>query len=476
MASTDPILILQMQRMGDLVLSYPLCGWLNGQNPEAPLYLVGERIFFEGLACISPPVRYFDYTKAASLKNTKFSHIINLSHRPEAAKICGELEAEHRTGSYINKHGITCCAGKWQLYRNSIHHNNKHNLFHWADLNAMDLLTSKAMQRTSWPPVRKKNPSTGRIGLFVGASEPEKRPEPLFWSKLASALINQGLKPVLLGGQQDMPVAEKVATLLKAPALNLCGKFSIHELCIFMETLDLLVVPDTGPMHIGTWLGVPVLNLSVGPVNAWETGPFAPGHFVLRSARECVGCWSCNQPDVLCKADVTPEITLKVVNAILSDTCTALANEDFAGSELFVTARDEFGLFTMLPVMAQPENKSTQALFWKLFFLMQLKFVADTAELRQRLQLHLAEIIPTDDSQELLHEKTKEITSQLLLAIRQPEKTKISMDSFWFSFPAFMRPLSSYIHLNCSNQFFAREAIMESLNMVEFFYSLLKAS
>ena len=34
-------------------------------------------------------------------------------------------------------------------------------------------------------------------------------------------------------------------------------------------------------MHLADWLGVPVLNLSMGPVRAHETGPYSPGQLVL---------------------------------------------------------------------------------------------------------------------------------------------------------------------------------------------------
>lgn len=48
-------------------------------------------------------------------------------------------------------------------------------------------------------------------------------------------------------------------------------------------------------MHVGAWGGTLTLNLSMGPVNAWETAPFPPGHFVLRSTASCVGCWRCTR-------------------------------------------------------------------------------------------------------------------------------------------------------------------------------------
>ena len=37
-----PILVLQMQRMGDLVLTFPLLAWLRAEHPRRPLWGGGE--------------------------------------------------------------------------------------------------------------------------------------------------------------------------------------------------------------------------------------------------------------------------------------------------------------------------------------------------------------------------------------------------------------------------------------------------
>lgn len=47
-----------------------------------------------------------------------------------------------------------------------------------------------------------------------------------------------------------MELGAAVAGKLKAPALNLCGRFSVSGLAGFVGELDLLVTPDTGPMHV----------------------------------------------------------------------------------------------------------------------------------------------------------------------------------------------------------------------------------
>ena len=73
-------------------------------------------------------------------------------------------------------------AGAWQKYRMSLVHNNRHNRFHWADMNALDVIPAPVMAGTRWPEPRCMPPDVRRVGLFLGASAAEKRPSASFWA------------------------------------------------------------------------------------------------------------------------------------------------------------------------------------------------------------------------------------------------------------------------------------------------------
>ena len=57
--SCDPVLILQMQRMGDLILTFPLLLDLQKLWPEQPIWVVAEKEFFQPLLPFSPKVSFF---------------------------------------------------------------------------------------------------------------------------------------------------------------------------------------------------------------------------------------------------------------------------------------------------------------------------------------------------------------------------------------------------------------------------------
>jgi ADP-heptose:LPS heptosyltransferase len=352
-----PLLILQMQRMGDLILSFPLLGWLAAVFPGHPLWVVGESVFFEPLLPLSPRAVYFNYEGASGFKGQTFHAVLNLSHRPEAARLAASVRADTLIGPYLDKDGALRIRGDWQIYRASLTHNNRYNLFHWADLNALDLIPRDVMLRTAWPlPRTLPSASRGaaRVGLFLGASEPDKHPEAAFWAHLARLLLKAGHKPVLLGGAAEKKAGRQVAETLKAPSLNLCGRFSVDALARFLAGLDLFITPDTGPMHIAAWTGTPVLNLSLGPVNPWETGPFSPGNHVLRPALECIGCWSCTRPRVECKSALTAGRVASVTGALLAGRPFGAVAPRARGMEILRTARDAHGLFALENFFTSP--------------------------------------------------------------------------------------------------------------------------
>lgn len=471
MSQDKPVLILQMQRMGDLVLSYPLFGWLASALPGVPIWVVGERLFFEGLVDISPPVTYFEYSAAEQLKKRSYSLVINLSHRREAARLAGSLQCERRVGPWASEADDWLhVQGGWQLYRASIAQNNRHNLFHWADLNALDLIPLRQMRRTAWPAPETRRTQERRIGLFVGASEPDKRPDPPFWARLAEKLLKLGFRPVFLGGKADYSLAAQAAAILKAPALNLCGSFSIKELCLFIKELELLVVPDTGPMHIAAWMGVPVLNLSLGPVNAWETGPFAPGQYVMRRRLSCTGCWQCGQERVWCKEKFSAEQAAEVAALLLAGRHDALAGLRLPGYELFKTRRDENGLFDMQCL--GPERPGLErSRFWKQFFLLGLrKLPASDDNLEQLFRAGRCLGQP-----EALGQKLRQHGGRLLLQIGRALRGKGGApdDGFWRSYPPLLRPLSSFIQMKLQNENSSQASLQESLQLLELFRSAL---
>lgn len=98
----------------------------------------------------------------------------------------------------------------------------------------------------------------------------------------------------LLGSRAEQPAARQLLRHLPGKMLDrvedLSGKTDWPALVDAVSGLDALITPDTGIMHLGAHLGVPVLGFFLSSAWLHETGPYGEGHYVWQTARACGPC------------------------------------------------------------------------------------------------------------------------------------------------------------------------------------------
>jgi lipopolysaccharide heptosyltransferase I len=94
-----------------------------------------------------------------------------------------------------------------------------------------------------------------------------------------------GLKTVVLGGPKDAAVAERVNA-----DHNLAGKTTLRQSIALLERAALVVANDSGPMHIASGLGRPLVAL-FGPTHPILTGPFRRLDSVIQLDLPCGPCY-----------------------------------------------------------------------------------------------------------------------------------------------------------------------------------------
>jgi len=77
---------------------------------------------------------------------------------------------------------------------------------------------------------------------------------------------------VLTGGEPEKHLANAFNAQV-SQTINLCGKTNTLELAALMKQLRCYVCSDTGTMHLGCAMNVPLIAL-FGPTNAIRTGPY----------------------------------------------------------------------------------------------------------------------------------------------------------------------------------------------------------
>ena len=113
---------------------------------------------------------------------------------------------------------------------------------------------------------------------------------------------------MILGGQGEADVAAELAALLPGQAINMAGRTSLAVSLALLQKAGLLLTNDSGLMHLGGALGVPLVA-AFGPTNPLTTAPLGQSRLV-RSPVPCSPCLKreCPLPHRLCFDGVTPEL------------------------------------------------------------------------------------------------------------------------------------------------------------------------
>jgi len=122
---------------------------------------------------------------------------------------------------------------------------------------------------------------------------------------------------VIIGGKEDIEVANLVKTLADSRPLSMAGETTLGQLTALLKKTDLLITNDSGPMHLAAALGTRVVTI-FGPTDPRLTGPYGKDHLLVRKQVPCAPCRKkvCRQHT--CMENVTPEEVLKAVKQQLN--------------------------------------------------------------------------------------------------------------------------------------------------------------
>ncbi|WP_313927597.1 glycosyltransferase family 9 protein [Pseudoxanthomonas sp.] len=96
------------------------------------------------------------------------------------------------------------------------------------------------------------------------------------YAAVADHAAAQGWRVVLCGGRSDLErkTADAIMAAMQAPVLDLVGKDTLKQLPALLARADLVMTPDSGPMHIANAMGTAVLGLHAAS-NPRRSGPYS---------------------------------------------------------------------------------------------------------------------------------------------------------------------------------------------------------
>lgn len=292
----DSICLLRLSALGDVTHVVPLVRTLRAAYPHAALSWVigkGERRLLEGLE----GVEFIEYDKKTGLAGMRalrrqlhgrrFDVLLQMQVAARANLLSAFIPAIRRIGYDRSRskdlHG---------LFINE-------RIADRPGLHVLDVLGSfcepLGLRQTEvrWDlPVpadardwaRAQWPADGVPTLLISpcSSHVRRNWRSERYAAVADHAVARGWRVVLCGGRSGLERATTNAILaaMRGPTLDLVGKDTLKQLPALLERADLVMTPDSGPMHIANAMGTKVLGLHAAS-NPARSGPYSDRRYCV---------------------------------------------------------------------------------------------------------------------------------------------------------------------------------------------------
>lgn len=161
------------------------------------------------------------------------------------------------------------------------------------------------------------------------SSHPLRNWRPEYYAQIADYAVGAlDLRVILCGGRSagEHRMGEAILAHMRQPCTNAIGKDTLLELLATLERTTILLTPDSGPAHMASTVGTPVIGLYAA-TNPARTGPYLSRQWCVNkydvAARRLLGCpapqlpWTTKieKPGVMDL--ITPEDVMKKLHAVL---------------------------------------------------------------------------------------------------------------------------------------------------------------
>ncbi len=325
------VLIINITRMGDLIQMTPLLARLGEEWPGVQIDLIVDTEFSR-VADLLPGVRnvwaydfqllmdnsrvrardlvalHQDLSRwAYPLLEVGYDRIINLTFNRRSAFLTKIFGCDDERGMTTAPDGSFVVKNPWMKYFLDFHVYRNLNRFNIVDLfslggsgpgNFHPIRLKVADESRDWARTFLRNSGAPRawVGVQVGASDPMKAWRPEYFGQVMAQLSrHRDLGFVLIGTKKEEGQVKEACQVYrkmegKGLLCEAVGRTTIPQLVGLLDQCQLMLTNDTGPMHFAVGVDTPVVNLSVGHVDFWETGPYGPGNWVVQPQISCGPC------------------------------------------------------------------------------------------------------------------------------------------------------------------------------------------
>jgi heptosyltransferase-2 len=153
------------------------------------------------------------------------------------------------------------------------------------------------------------------VGILPGAQNSvAKMWLPSRFARLADLIVEDlNASVAFFGGSGDSDRIEQVRRQMREPSVTLAGQIPLETLGATLERCRVFVTNDTGPMHVASAVGTPVVAI-FGSTDPRITAPCGGPHSIIQANVPCAPCGKreCNR-DLECMQAISTDDVLRAV-------------------------------------------------------------------------------------------------------------------------------------------------------------------
>lgn len=294
------ILLLQLKRIGDLILTTPAIAALRGHFPEARITLVASKECADLLPAIENVDHFLiarrnprDVALFASVAAERFDYCVDFTRSDRSALLALLSRAPKRVTSYRVRDQSKTRARAYTDFA-GVRVRDMHTIdFHLALLeplgvrsasHALHLRLSQTIRDKATALRRQTEISEDFVIFHPGSARVEKLWEPDRWARVIDHARSSASVSVVLTGGNSKLEQEHLANIkakLRRPAVDLSGKTDLLTLAALIAQARLLVTVDSAPVHLAAAMHTPQVAL-FGPTNPFHWRPLETPAVILQ--------------------------------------------------------------------------------------------------------------------------------------------------------------------------------------------------
>jgi len=270
------VLIVRFSSIGDIVLTTPIIRCLKEQlEGDVEIHYLTKKNFSEILKHNSYLTKIHTIEKTSSeiietLKKENFDYIVDLHNNIRSSYIKRNLKGISFTVNKIN-------FAKWLIVNFKVDRLPKVHIVdrYFETFKALGVENDgKGLDYfISSNDEIELSISSGFVAFAIGGSYTTKK---LPDEKIIKICKNLNMQVILLGGQEDIAIGNKIKTLVGDRIDNLCGELTINQSAWVISQADSVITHDTGMMHIAAAFKRPIVSIWGNTIPEFGMYPYLP--------------------------------------------------------------------------------------------------------------------------------------------------------------------------------------------------------